>query len=205
MLFNDSSIILGLTGMSGAGKTTACKAFYDNGFSVIDCDIVARQIVEIGKPALNELSERFDDVILSDGSLNRRKIADIIFSDSDKLKLFNDTVYPYILYKVISDIYGYINEGKRLILIDAPTLFESGADKICDIIISVVADKEKCIERIKERDKLTHEQAKNRLSVQHDKRFYIDKSDFYIDNCDEYGKFRKKADELAKKIGEMYG
>ena len=205
MLFNDNSIILGLTGMSGAGKTTACKAFRDYGFSVVDCDIVARQIVEIGKPALKELSENFDNVILPDGNLNRRKIADIIFSEKDKLKLFNDIVYPYILYKVISDAADYINGGKRLILIDAPTLFESGADRICDIIISVVADKEKCIDRIKERDKLTYEQAANRLSAQHDKKYYIEKSDFYIDNCDGYDEFSIKAHELSASIGEMYG
>lgn len=204
MLFNDNSIILGLTGMSGAGKTTACKAFRDIGFSVVDCDFVARQIVEVGKPALKELSERFDDVILPDGSLNRRKIADMIFSNKDKLKLFNDTVYPYILYKVISDVSDYISEGKRLILIDAPTLFESGADKICDKIISVVSDKEKCIERIKERDNLTYEQATNRLSVQHDKDFYIEKSDYCIDNCGEYRELIEKAHTLALRIGELY-
>lgn len=204
MLFNDNSIILGLTGMSGAGKTTACRAFRDIGFSVVDCDFVARQIVEVGKPALKELSERFDDVILPDGSLNRRKIADMIFSDKDKLKLFNDTVYPYILYKVISDVSDYISEDKRLILIDAPTLFESGADKICDKIISVVSDKERCIQRIRERDGLTFEQASKRLSVQHDKDFYIEKSDYFIDNCGEYWELIEKAHAIALRLGELY-
>lgn len=205
MLFNEDSVILGLTGMSGAGKTTACKAFCENGFSVVDCDIVARQIVEIGKPALKELSDNFQNVILPDGSLNRRRIADMIFSDKDKLKLFNSIVYPYILYKVISDISSYISDGKRLILIDAPTLFESGADKICDRIISVVSDRKKCIERIMDRDKLTHEQAANRLSVQHNREFYIEKSDYYIDNCGDYSEFSEKARKLAVKIGEMHG
>ena len=205
MLFSDNSLILGLTGMSGAGKTTACKAFWESGFSVVDCDIVARQIVEVGKPALKELSDNFDSVILADGSLNRRRIADIIFSDKSKLKLFNDIVYPYILYKVISDVSEYINKGKRLILIDAPTLFESGADKICDRIISVVSDKEHCIKRITERDGLTPEQAEKRLSAQHNKEFYIEKSDYYIDNCGGYNEFSEKACELAIKIGEMYG
>lgn len=205
MLFNDNSIILGLTGMSGAGKTTACKSFRENGFSVVDCDIVARQIVELGKPALYELAQNFEGVILSDGNLNRRKIADIIFSDKSKLKLFNDIVYPYILYMVISDVSKYIKKGKKLILIDAPTLFESGADKICDKIISVVSDKESCIERIRVRDNLTYEQAANRLSVQHDKGFYIDKSDYYLDNCGGYNVFSEKAVELAKMIGELYG
>ena len=116
MLFNDNSTILGLTGMSGAGKTTACKAFRENGFSVVDCDIVARQIVEVGKPALHELDRNFDDVILPDGNLNRRKIADIIFSDNSQLKLFNSIVYPYILYTVISQVSSYIFEGNKLTL-----------------------------------------------------------------------------------------
>lgn len=205
MLFNDNSTIFGLTGMSGAGKTTACKAFRENGFSVVDCDIVARQIVEVGKPALHELDRNFDDVILPDGNLNRRKIADIIFSDNSQLKLFNSIVYPYILYTVISQVSSYIFEGNKLIVIDAPTLFESGADKICDRIISVVADKDRCIERIRARDNLTYEQAANRLSVQRDKMFYIDKSDYYLDNSGEYSEFSESAVRLAKMIGELYG
>lgn len=201
MLFNDDSIIVGLTGMSGAGKTTACGAFREKGFSVVDCDIVAREVVVKGSPALKELSIAFDGIINDDGTLNRRKIGDIIFSDPEKRALFNRIIYPYILYKVITDISNFISEGKRLILVDAPTLFESGADKICDMIVSVVSDKERCIERIMKRDGITLRQATERLGSQFDKSFYTEKSDYYIDNTGTPEDLSEKAFEIAVRIG----
>ncbi len=205
MLFNDNSIIVGLTGMSGAGKTTAGSIFRENGFSVVDCDIVARQVVLKGSPALKELSEAFEGIITDEGTLNRRKMGDIIFSDSEKRALFNRIIYPYILYKIIADISDFISEGKRLILVDAPTLFESGADKICDMIVSVVSDKERCIERIMERDKITFRQASERLGSQFDKSFYTDKSDYYIDNTGTAEELAEKALDIAVRIGASDG
>ena len=203
MLFNDDSIIVGLTGMSGAGKTTACGAFREKGFSVVDCDIVAREVVVKGRPALKELSEAFDGIIAEDGTLNRRKMGDIIFSDPEKRALFNKIIYPYILYKVIADISDYISDGKRLILVDAPTLFESGADKICDMVVSVVSDKEHCIERIMKRDGITLRQAAERLGSQFDKSFYTEKSDYYIDNIGTSEELAEKALDIAVRIGAV--
>ena len=134
--------IYGLTGMSGAGKSTVCDSFESAGFLIIDCD----------------------SVITNDGELDRRAMGNIVFSHSDKLALLNNTIYPYITYEVIS-MCGYTD--KRFVLLDAPTLFESGIDFICDGIISVTCDKEKSIQRIMLRDNITRESAEKRLGSQH--------------------------------------
>lgn len=190
--------IYGLTGMSGAGKSTVCKRFENAGFFIIDCDKLARAVVEKGEPCLDKLHELFGDGIITDsGELYRRALGDIVFSDSEKLKLLNDTIYPYITYKVISMIE---RTDKRYVLLDAPTLFESGIDFICDGVVSVTCDKEKSVERIMLRDNITRESAENRLSSQHDAEYYKSKSDFCIENNGDLDTLRVNSEDTVRKI-----
>ena len=82
-------LIVGLTGMSGAGKSTVCRAFAESGFEVIDCDLSAREVVLPGSPALDELHDRLSpELILPDGTLDRRKTAELIFHSEEKRGLF---------------------------------------------------------------------------------------------------------------------
>lgn len=155
--------IYGLTGMSGAGKSTVCDSFESAGFLIIDCDRLAREVVRKGRPCLDKLHRLFgDSVITKDGELDRRAMGNIVFSHSDKLALLNNTIYPYITYEVIS-MCGYTD--KHFVLLDAPTLFESGIDFICDGIISVTCDKEKSIQRIMLRDNITRESAEKTARI----------------------------------------
>lgn len=175
-----SKRIFALTGMSGAGKSTVCKCFSDNGFYVIDCDKSARDVVEIGRPALKELREKLSDkIICEDGSLDRRMTAELIFNDEKKRKLFNRIIYPYITYNIVCKIKS--SESNK-ILLDAPTLFEAGLQGMCEKIISVCADPEICVSRIVERDSIPVELARARLNSQHDIDFFKRKSDFCIIN-----------------------
>lgn len=190
--------IYGLTGMSGAGKSTVCDSFERAGFFIIDCDRLAREVVRKGRPCLDKLHSLFgDSVIAKDGELDRRAMGNIVFSHSDKLTLLNNTIYPYITYEVIS-MCG--NTDKRFVLLDAPTLFESGIDFICDGIISVTCDKEKSIQRIMLRDNITRESAEKRLGSQHDAEYYKSKSDFCIENNGDIDTLKAKADATARKI-----
>ena len=94
----------------------------------------------------------------------------------------------------------YINEGARYILLDAPTLFESGTDSLCDIIVSVVADKEDSIKRIMLRDTLSREEAENRLSSQHDEKFYREKSSFCVMNDGSKEELEQKIYDIFRSI-----
>ncbi len=203
-MFTDSDIcIIGLTGMSGAGKTTACEAFAGCGVDIINCDMVARVVVEKGKPALKELAAYFgDEIILPDGNLDRKKIGNLIFSDEAARLAFNDIIYPFISYEMIICAVKYIKDGSEYVLLDAPTLFESGTDTFCDIIVSVVAEQEDSIRRIMERDNLSREEAENRLSSQHSADFYREKSDFCVVNNGTMEELKEKIKNIFSLIGE---
>lgn len=199
MSINNTKII-GLTGMSGAGKSTACEFFKKSGFEIVDCDKICRDIVEKGKPCLKEIAEAFGDGILNENEeLNRKETARIIFSDKQKRLVLNGIMYPYVSYIIITDI---LNSDNKYVIIDAPTLFESGIDDICDMIISVVADKKTVSDRITVRDGLTASEAENRLRSQHDRDFYIDKSDFVIENNGGFDSFVKSLEETVTRIKE---
>ncbi|MDE6666257.1 MAG: dephospho-CoA kinase, partial [Ruminococcus sp.] len=129
--------IVGLTGQTGAGKSTVSKVFASNGFAVINADIVARKVVEKGTKCLAEIEEFFgNDVIDHDGNLDRKKLAGIVFSDKAKLETLNTITYPYITGEILRQINEFAERDEKLILLDAPTLFESMADYFCEIIIS---------------------------------------------------------------------
>lgn len=207
MLYVDDKVyITGLTGMSGAGKSTAARIFAESGFEVIDCDLVARTVVEKGRPALAEIAETFPEgVITPEGELDRRKLAGIVFSDREKLGRLNDLIYPYITYRIICEITAHAARGGRLVMLDAPTLFESGADRLCDTVVSVVGDREHCMERIMKRDGLTPEQAEQRLSSQHGAEFYREHSEFCIENNGTGTEFEALVSDTARRLAGRTG
>lgn len=193
-----AEIVVGLTGMSGAGKTTACSEFAASGFEIVNCDLISRQVVTKGSRCLAEIEKAFGDVILPNGELDRKKIAGIVFTSDEKREQFNNIIYPYISYIVIDKIVSW--SGK--ILLDAPTLFESGIDSLCGCVVSVVCDRQTSVERIMKRDNLTLEQAENRLSSQHDADFYKEKSDYCAENNGTEEHLKEKIRAIIAEIGE---
>lgn len=200
MAVNEKVKVIGLTGMSGAGKSTACKAFKAEGFAVIDCDLICRDIVEKGKPCLYEIAEEFGNSVLNeDGSLDRAETGRMIFSDDEKRELLDGIMYPYVSYIVIKTITGM---DKGFVVLDAPTLFESGIDSVCDVIVSVAAEKEVLLKRIEARDNISREQAENRLASQHEISFFSERSDYLIENNGSSEEFFSKVMKTIKMIKE---
>ncbi|MDD7184756.1 MAG: dephospho-CoA kinase [Oscillospiraceae bacterium] len=196
-------MIVGLTGQTGAGKSTVSKVFAEKGFAVINADTVARMVVEKGTPCLNELQKKFgSEIINPDDTLNRKKLGNIVFTDSKKLQLLNSIMYPAITSEIKNQIEYYNSQEKKFILLDAPTLFESNADKLCDIIISVIADYDIRKKRIMKRDNITSQQADDRINSQHSQDFFIRNSDYYIKNNDSLKKTLSDTSGLVSKIME---
>lgn len=190
-------LIVGLTGMSGAGKSTVCRVFAENGFYAVDCDLSAREVVKPGSPALAELRERFSrDVILPDGSLDRRATSELIFHDQEKRTLFNKIIYPYITYNITEKI----KRGGGFVLLDAPTLFEARLEFLCGKIVSVVADTDVCAARITARDNIPEELARARLASQHGAEFYRVRSDFCLENNGTEAELFAKAAQTAEQL-----
>lgn len=199
------SIVVGLTGQTGAGKSTISRIFAENGFSIINADIVARQVMEKGSPCLAEVAETFGrDILNADGGLDRKKLAGLVFTDKTKLETLNTITYPYITREILRQINVFSGMGKIFILLDAPTLFESRADDFCEIIISVLADAEVRRQRIIKRDGLTPEQAQNRMNSQLSEEFFISRSDYTINNNGSPETVCEIAGELADKIRCYY-
>ena len=180
---------------------TVSKIFAEHGFEVINADLVARKVVEVGKPCLAEIAELFGSgVINDDGTLNRRALGQIVFCNKTKLETLNSVIYPYITAEILSMIQQFSEEGRKLILLDAPTLFESHSDDFCDIIISVLAEPEIRLKRITERDGISEADAKNRMDSQLSSEFFISRSDYIIENNHSIGKVTEISREVAEKV-----
>lgn len=198
-------MVVGLTGQTGSGKTTVCRIFKENGFAVINADMVSRDVVEKGKPCLSELAEIFgNEIIAEDGSLNRKKLGTIVFSDKSKLEILNSICYPYITGEILKRIRTLADNNQKLILLDAPTLFESRADDFCEIIISVIARQEKRLERIMKRDGLSEADALKRINSQHDEQFFKENSEFIIKNNKDLNNLNSIAKEVSDKVWDFY-
>ena len=197
-------IVVGLTGQSGAGKTTVCDTFEKSGFAVINADIVAREVMSKGSKCLEETVNVFGDILLGDGSLDRKKLAGIVFSDTDKLRIYENIIFPYIISSIKEKIDIFKKEMYNYVLLDAPTLFESKADNLCDIIVSVIADREIRIERILKRDSITLDEAESRLNSQKNDDFYIEKSDYVIRNNGSLSELENNTINVVNSIKENF-
>ena len=173
--------IIGLTGQSGAGKTTVSHIFEENGFAVINCDEIARICTQMGSECNKKLARVFPECFDEKLSLDRKAISKIIFSDKKMLEKFDSIVYPFIT-RLIKEKINELSAVSQYILLDAPTLFESGTDKLCSVKTAVVADFEKRLERITLRDKIDKELAEKRFASQLSAEFFCKNCDYVIYN-----------------------
>lgn len=189
------SVLIGLTGPTGAGKSSAAAACAGMGLYVIDCDLLARRAVEKGTPGLAALIVAFGKkILLQDGTLNRKALAAEAFSSPERTELLNRVLLPHIARLVTAAA-----EDKNALL-DAPTLFESGLDKLCTATVAVTADREIRRARIISRDGLTPEQADLRLNAGKTDEFYRARADFLLYNNGDENAFLKRFSDIIEKI-----
>ncbi len=189
-------MIIGITGGSGTGKTKASEFFSEKGYLVIDCDKLSRKVCDKGTPCLAELKGFFGEgIIAPDGTLMRRELGKIVFNDRSSLEKLNEITHKYITQELEGIIRA--NEG-RDILIDAPLLFEAGLERICDNTLCVLADRDVRIRRIMERDSISHDDAKDRISSQKDDEYYISRCDYSVYN-------NESEHMLINKLTEIFG
>ena len=183
--------IIGITGNSGSGKTTATEILKKiTGADIIDADKVVKELSVPSTEYLNAIKEKFsDEVFYEDGNLNRKLLAEKIYNNKDDLKVLNDLTFKY----VVQEIKRRIDESKqKIIVLDVPLLFESGLDKECTFVIGLIAPFEIKVNRIVARDKISEEMAYSRINIQAKDEFYLDKADVVIENINQ--------DELEEKL-----
>lgn len=193
------SFVIGLTGPTGAGKSSVTDVAKELGFKVIDCDKLARVAVEKGSDGLNAVVKVFgDDILNQDGTLNRATLAKKAFSSTQNTQLLNETLLPFITTLVKREI------DQELVLLDAPTLFESGADALCDEIIVVLSDEKTRKKRIMERDGIDEASALLRIKAGKSDNFYIEKTNNIVYNDCELSVLNLKIQKLITKLLEEY-
>ena len=159
--------VIGLTGGIASGKTTVSNLFKISGVPVIDADLVARQVVEKGTVGLSALVNRFGEAILNtDGTLNRTELGKRMFSEEEIRSEVNDILQPLIRQEIISRMQAYKDQGKTLIVLDVPLLFEMHYENLCDDIIVVAVSVETQIARMEKRNGYTREEALERIQSQ---------------------------------------
>lgn len=195
-------IIIGLTGPSGSGKSSVAKLAENLNFAVIDCDKIARSTVDNNVDLKLALAKSFGDDILDENRvLDRKKLAKKAFSSLKNTKILNDITLPFIANSVTEIINSYELKGQNKILLDAPTLYESGLDSICTAVIAVLSDIEYRKQRIIKRDSLTEQQAIDRLNATKPDNFYTDKTEHIIYNNADIDEFLVKAKNLLVLLG----
>ena len=173
--------IIGITGPTGAGKSTVCQGFAELGYDTVDADALYHSMLIPPSPCLDALRGEFGDNILNaDGTLNRNALSALVFADKSALERLNSTVLPIVIEKMRDIIRAAEEKGAPLLIIDAPTLIESGFDEECDLVISISAPEDVRIKRIMKRDGIDKDRAEQRVRGQKTDDFYRDASDAFI-------------------------
>ena len=176
-------LVIGLTGPTGAGKGAVASIFARYGIPVINADRVYHELIAPPSSCLQELAEVFGkQILLADGSLDRRALGGIVFSDPAAREKLNSITHRYVMEEVQGQMERFRREGVRVAVFDAPQLFEAGAHRACGAVISVLADRGLRLERIIARDGLTAEAAMRRILAQKSDEFFKTHSDYIVEN-----------------------
>lgn len=197
-------IKIGLCGSSGSGKGYVSKKFKAYGVEYIDTDKVYRDIAVGGSDCVNELCSYFGEGIISeDGTLDRKELSRRVFEGdnaSAHLKVLNEITHKYIRYETVRILEENESKGVIATIIDAPVLFESGFDDMCDVTVCVTAPTELKIKRILKRDNIPLEKAKARLQSQLPDEILREKCDYEIVN-DDSGSLENEIIKVIEGLG----
>ena len=191
--------VVGITGGSGGGKTTALRVLEEQGALVIDCDAVYHDLLQNSDEMLVELSEAFPGTVMN-GTLNRRALAALVFSDSDALLRLNQITHRYVCIAVEALLRKHAMRGGTLAAIDAIELISSGLSQRCTTTLAVLASPEKRAERIMARDHIDHDAAMARIRAQRPDKYFIENCEHTMWNNADQGQFENDCRQLFKEI-----
>ena len=176
-------IIIGLTGGIGSGKSTVSDILKEQGIPVVDGDRIAREVVEPHRPAYDEVVRVFGtEVLQQDGTLNRKHIGEIVFSDPEKLSMLNSITHKEIYRVILERLESLKETGTTLVFLDVALLFETGFDQLTDRVWVVDAPDAVRVERIQKRDGLREEEILKRIQSQMSREMRNTKGDLVLDN-----------------------
>lgn len=194
------TLVIGLTGSIGTGKSTVAKMFQKLNIPVIDADKIARLVVEPGKEAYEKIVETFGEEILhEDRTLDRKKLGSIVFNDEEKRKQLNAIVHPAIRKEMYRQRDYYIEKNVPCVVLDIPLLYEGKNTSYVDKVIVVYTTREVQLQRILNRDDLTEEEALKRMNAQIDVAKKAEWADAVIDNNGTIEETEQQLIQILKK------
>ena len=197
--------VIGITGGTGAGKTTALEVIRKLGGLSLDCDEIYHQLLLGNDDLKRELSECFHGVLV-DGEIDRKKLGKLVFSDPFALLKLNEITHKYVDDEVKRKIEQWRESGGKFAAIDAIALLESDVSKICDVVIGVIAPEKVRITRIMQRDGIEAARALQRINAQKPNSFFIENCDHILHNEHETPEeFGALCENLFKKILKSKG
>lgn len=176
------TIVIGLTGGIASGKSTVSNMIRKQGLRVVDADIIAREVVEIGQPAYKKIIETFDGILDEDKSINRQKLGSIIFADEKKRQQLNSIVHPAVREEMLKQVESEKQKNALAVVLDIPLLFESKLTHIVDKTILVYVDEHIQLERLMERNDYTEHEARMRIESQMPLKEKLKLADYVINN-----------------------
>jgi dephospho-CoA kinase len=180
-------VIYGLTGQTGAGKSTVGEILSEKGYLIVDGDVAARAVVEKGSPVLKELSDVFgSDILDENGELIRAALAKKAFSTEENRQKLNSITHPAVTKWAIDFVKENLNESHKGVIVDAAAIFDSDIKRYCSKMIVVTAPEKERLARILSRDGLTEEAAMLRIKAQKDEQYYKERADILVRNYAPY-------------------
>ncbi|WP_342488976.1 dephospho-CoA kinase [Bacillus sp. FSL P4-0248] len=191
------TLVIGLTGGIASGKSTVSQMIKEQGIRVVDADVIAKEAVAKGTPALQQIVQTFgEDVLLPNGELNRQQLGAVIFSDEEKRKQLNAIVHPEVRKEMLKQRDEGVSQKETFVVLDIPLLFESQLESLVDRIIVVYTTPELQLSRLMNRNDLSEEEALNRIHSQQSLEEKCKKADRVIENTQDLAFIRKQLQNI---------
>ncbi|KJA28296.1 hypothetical protein HYPSUDRAFT_692004 [Hypholoma sublateritium FD-334 SS-4] len=199
-------LVIGLTGGIATGKSTVSSLLKASNIPIVDADVIARQVVEPGTPALAKIRKAFgDEVLLPNGGLDRKKLGSIIFNDDTKRRQLNKIVHPAVRKAMLWQVLGFWLRGYKYCVMDVPLLIEGGLWQWAGLVVVVYCSDSLQLQRLIERDSSSEEDARSRLNSQLPISEKVQYADIVIDNSGSKQELQAHVDDLIRRLEKQAG
>ena len=196
--------VIGLTGGIASGKSTVGRMLSEQDFPVIDTDRLAKEVVEPGKPALEELVRAFGrEILTGNKTLDRRRMLEVILTDADARQLAEKIIHPHVFKRMDQILQHLAASGDNIVIVEVPLLFEAGWQDLFDYVVTVLAPESLCVKRLIKCKEISRDTASKWMAIQIPQEVKAGRSDYVIHNNAGLDELRIKVNDLAKVLRHL--